>query len=231
MDLDLLVAYGPKLLIGVWVTLTLVLLAVPLGFALALPMALARNSQILPLRWFAKCYIIFFRGTPLLGQLFLIYYGAGELRPQLTELGIWWIFRDPWLCAFLAFTMNTMAYQAEILRGALSSLPIGQSDAIKALGLPRGTSFFVVLLPQALIVALRPLGNEFILTLKASALASVITVPELMLATKVAFSRSFDIQIYFWAAIIYLILVDVIRRFWMVLERILTRHLPQTAAT
>lgn len=229
MDLDLLLTYWPRILNGTWITLKLVFISVALGFALALPLALARNSRLLPLRWLAQSYITFFRGTPLLGQLFLIYYGAGELRPQLTELGLWWFFRDSWLCALLAFTMNTTAYQAEILRGGLSSLPRGQVEAAEALGLSRATILFRVLLPQALIVALRPLGNELILTLKASALASVITVPELMQVTKLAFSRTFEMQVYLWAAAIYLVLVEAIRRFWALIEHALTRHMHQAA--
>jgi len=230
MDFDLLSTYGPRLLSGTLITLQLVFTAVILGFVLALPLALARNSAIRSLSYLARGYIIFFRGTPLLGQLFLIYYGTGELRLQLIDLGLWWFFRDAWLSALLAFTMNTTAYQAEILRGALLSLPRGQAEAGAALGLSQATVLFRVLLPQAMVVALRPLGNELILTLKASALASVITVPELMQATKLAFSRTFDMQVYLWAAALYLFLVEVIRRGWMILERVLTRHMHHTTA-
>ena len=231
MNLDLLMTYGPNVLRGVLVTLELVLISSLIGFVLALPLALARNSKILPLRWLAKAYIVFFRGTPLLGQLFLIYYGAGQARGFLTEIGLWWFFREAWFCGLLAFSLNTLAYQAEILRGALDSLPKGQREAAEALGLPRATTLFRVLLPQAMIMALRPLGNELILSLKASALASVITIPELMQATKLAFSRSFDMQVYLWAAVIYLILVDLIRRIWALFEQRLTRHLHRAVPT
>lgn len=225
IDMDLLAQYGPKMLMGLGVTLRLVLTASLLGALLALPLALARNSANPVLSRLARGYIMFFRGTPLLAQVFLIYYGAGELRPVLDSVGIWWIFRDAWLCALLAFTMNTTAYQGEILRGALTNLPPGQREAAEALGIGRWTVLFSVLLPQALVIALRPLGNELILLLKASAIASVITVPELMQATKLAFSRSFDFQVYIWAAVAYLIMVEIIRRVWAVLERRLTRHL------
>jgi len=225
MTLELLANYGPNLLWGLGVTLQLVLISLVIGAALALPLALARSSRWRVPRLFARAYIVFFRGTPLLGQIFLIYYGAGQLRAELAELGLWWFFRDAWLCAVLTFTLNTAAYQAEILRGALASLPSGQVEAAQSLGLGRVVTFWKVLLPQAMVMALRPLGNELILMLKASALASVVTVPELMQATKLAFSRSFDFQVYLWAAALYLVMVEIIRRVWDRLERIVTRHL------
>lgn len=225
MNTELLANYGPKLLWGLLVTLKLVLTATVIGAMLALPLALARNSRFSLLRVPAKAYIVFFRGTPLLGQVFLIYFGAGQIRQELAAVGLWWFFKDAYLCAVFAFTLNTTAYQAEILRGALTSLPRGQLEAANSLGLSKATTLFQVLLPQAMILALRPLGNELILSLKASALASVITVPELMQATKLAFSRSFEFQVYIWAAVLYLIMVETIRRLWGLIESYLTRHL------
>jgi len=230
MSLELLANYGPRLLWGLGVTLQLVLIAVAIGALLALPLALARNSRYRLPRTLARAYIVFFRGTPVLGQIFLIYYGMGQLRAELTSVGLWWFFRDAWLCAVLTFTLNTAAYQAEILRGALSTLPVGQVEAAQSLGLGRVATFWQILLPQAMVMALRPLGNELILMLKASALASVVTVPELMQATKLAFSRSFDFQVYLWAAALYLVMVEIIRRVWGALERTFTRHLRRGAA-
>lgn len=222
---ELLNTYGPRMLWGLLVTIELVLTSSILGAILALPLALARNSKNVVLNKVARSYIAFFRGTPLLAQLFLIYYGAGQIRPALETLGVWWLLRDAFPCAVLAFTINTAAYQAEILRGALSSLPKGQSEAAHSLGLNRYTTLLNVQLPQAMILALRPLGNELILSFKASAIASVVTVPELMQATKLAFSRSFEFQVYIWAAVLYLILVESIRRIWGLLERALTKHM------
>ena len=233
MNFELLSTYAPKMLWGLIVTLELVLTSAVIGAALALPLAIARNSKLALLRWFAKAYIVFFRGTPLLGQVFLIYFGAAQVRHELAAVGLWWFFKDAYLCALFAFTLNTTAYQAEILRGALSSLPKGQLEAANSLGMSSTTTLFQVLLPQAMILALRPLGNELILSLKASALASVITVPELMQATKLAFSRSFEFQVYIWAAVLYLIMVEAVRRLWGLIELYLTRHLrvrqPSTA--
>ncbi|OWK25497.1 ABC transporter permease [Rhizobium yanglingense] len=230
MNFELFSSYGPKILWGLTVTLQLVLTSALIGAVLALPLALVRNSEFVIPRYLAKAYIVFFRGTPLLGQIFLIYYGAGQIRSELTSLGLWWFFKDAYFCALFAFTLNTTAYQAEILRGALSSLPRGQLEAANSLGLSQGTTFFQILLPQAMIIALRPLGNELILPLKASALASVVTVPEIMQATKLAYSRSFDFEVYIWAAVLYLIMVETIRRLWGVLEMYLTRHLRHRVA-
>lgn len=130
--------------------------------------------------WLAYAYVYFFRGTPLITQLFLIYYGLGSFRPQLETVGLWWFFRDAWNCALFTFTLNTAAYQAEILRGAIESVPRGQREGAAALGLPDRIAFFKVILPQAMIVALRPYGNEIILMIKGSAIVAIVTVFDLM---------------------------------------------------
>ncbi|MDX7952564.1 ABC transporter permease subunit [Lichenihabitans sp. Uapishka_5] len=229
MNLELLQAYGPRMLSGLVTTLELVFISAGIGALMALPLALARNSRSRLLSVPAKCYILFFRGTPLLAQLFLIYYGAGQMRGPLDAFHVWWFFRDAFFCALFAFTINTTAYQAEILRAALGSLPRGQTEAAASLGLGSWVTLVRVLLPQAMILALRPLGNELILSLKASAIASIVTVPELMQATKLAFARSFEFQVYIWAAVIYFLMVEVVRRVWILFERRLTRHLVRAA--
>ena len=175
--------------------------------------------------WLSAAYVYFFRGTPLLTQLFLIYYGLGSFSAELKSLGLWWFFRDAWNCALLAFTLNTAAYQAEILRGAIESVPRGQHEGAAALGLPKKVTFFKVILPQALIVALRPYGNEIILMIKGSAIVAIVTVLDLMGETRLAFSRTFDPQAYLWAALLYLLIVELLRNLWAWLDARLTRHL------
>ncbi len=217
--------YWDRYLEGIIVTFQLVLLSVGLGATLSLPIALARLSEK---PWFtlpARAYITFFRGTPLLAQLFLVYYGAGQFNEAFEAAGIWWFFREPFYVAVLTFTLNTAAYQAEIMRGAIQSVPKGQSEAAQAVGMSRWPIFFKVVLPQAYIVALRPLGNELILMIKGSAIASIVTVLDLMGVTSLAYARSFNFQAFFWAALLYLIAVEVVRRVWDRLERYLTRHL------
>jgi polar amino acid transport system permease protein len=189
------------------------------------PVALARLSPNPALRAVTFAYVYFFRGTPLLAQVFLIYYGSGQFRPFFQSIGLWWLFRDAFFCCLLAFTLNTGAYQAEILRGAIRAVARGQREAAMSLGLKPRQIFLKVVLPQALIVALRPLGNEVVLMVKGSAVAAIVTVFDLMGATRLAFARSFDISVYLWAAVLYLIVVESLRRFWNVLERRLTRHL------
>lgn len=225
LNTDLMARYGLRFLDGVWVTLQLVGLSVFLGVLLAVPLALARVEGGKALSRAAWTYSYFFRGTPLLAQTFLVYYGAGQFREQLTDIGLWWFFRDAFNCAVFTFTLNTAAYQSEILRGGIQSLPAGQMEAAQALGLSRALAYRKIILPQALAIGLRPLGNELVLMIKASAIASVITVYDLMGVTRLAFSRSYDMEVYLWAAVLYLLMVEIIRRVWNMLERRLNRHL------
>jgi polar amino acid transport system permease protein len=229
----LIAAWNPELfnrwtlpyLSGLGVTLTLVAISTVLGAILSIPLVYARMSRNRLLSAPAYGYVYFFRGTPLLAQTFLIYYGLGSFRPQLEMLGLWPFFREAWYCAILAFSLNTAAYQAEILRGAIQSVPRGQWEGAASLGLHKLQTLWKVILPQALIVALRPYGNEIILMVKGSAIVAIITVPDLMGQTRLAFSRSFDFQTYVWAALIYLSLVETLRHGVEWIERRITRHL------
>ncbi|WP_413709641.1 ABC transporter permease [Rhizobium sp. Rhizsp82] len=217
--------YGPRYLHGLMTTIILVTISVICGAVLSLPLAFARMSTNRFLSGFAYCYVYVFRGTPLLAQLFLVYYGLGGFRPQLESVGLWWFFRDAWYCGLFSMTINTAAYQAEILRGAIESVPKGQHEAADSLGVSKTVAFRKIILPQALIVALRPYGNEIILLIKGSAVVAIITVFDLMGETRYAFSRTFDYQTYLWAAIFYLTMVEALRHFWNWIERRLTRHL------
>jgi polar amino acid transport system permease protein len=224
-DIGNFTRYGPRYLHGLMTTITLVAISVVCGAVLSLPLAFARMSKNKVISGFAYCYVYVFRGTPLLAQLFLIYYGLGQFRPQLESVGLWWFFRDAWYCGLFSMTINTAAYQAEILRGAIESVPRGQHEAASSLGIHRAIAFRKIVLPQALIVALRPYGNEIILLIKGSAVVAIITVLDLMGETRYAFSRTFDYQTYLWAAIFYLAMVEVLRHLWNWIERRLTRHL------
>jgi len=217
--------YGPRYLHGLYTTILLVVISVFFGAILSLPLAFARMSKNKFINGAAYCYVYVFRGTPLLAQLFLIYYGLGSFRPQLETVGLWWFFRDAWYCGLFAMTINTAAYQAEILRGAIQSVPRGQHEAAASLGIHKVIGFRKIILPQALIVALRPYGNEIILLIKGSAVVAIITVLDLMGETRYAFSRTFDYQTYLWAAIFYLSMVEALRHLWGWIERRLTRHL------
>ncbi|MBO6716408.1 MAG: ABC transporter permease [Rhizobiaceae bacterium] len=222
---DLIYRYAPAYLSGLRVTITLVLLSIVLGAVLSVPIALGRMSKNPLFAWPAYAYVYFFRGTPLLAQTFLVYYGLGTFRPELQAVGLWTFFREAWYCAVLAFTLNTAAYQAEILRGAIQSVPRGQWEGAASLGLHKWLTFRKIILPQAFIVALRPYGNEIILMIKGSAIVAIITVYDLMGETRRAFSRTFDFQTYIWAAVIYLALVETLRNAVEWIEKRLTRHL------
>lgn len=222
---ELFQRYWPALIDGLKVTLTLVGISIPLGTLLAFPVAAARMGNNRLAGRLAYGFVYFFRGTPLLAQTFLVYYGAGAFSAELQAVGLWGLFRDAYWCVLITFTLNTAAYQAEILRGAILAVPRGQREGAAALGLGPRVTFFKVILPQALITALRPYGNEIILMIKGSAVASLATVFDLMGATKLAFSRTYDFQVYLWAACLYLLLVETLRNLWDFFEARLTRHL------
>jgi len=224
-NIDMLTTWGWRILGGLQVTVEIVLVSCSLGFLLSYPLCLARLSKNQLLSKLTLSYSTFFRGTPLLCQLYLVYYGAGEIRPFLTSVGLWWFFREAFYCAIFAFTLNTAAYQAEIMRGALASVSRGQMEAARALGLSSYRMARHVVWPQAFLVALRPLGNELISIIKASALTAIVTLPDLLGVTRIIFARTFDFSIYLYCALIYLAMTEGIRRIWNGIERALSKHL------
>ncbi|MFB2563820.1 ABC transporter permease [Rhizobium sp. IMFF44] len=224
-DLDKVMTYGPRLRNGLWITVELVATSFILGAILSIPLAFARMSSNKFLSTLTYCYVYLFRGTPLLAQIFMVYYGFPSFRWFFEDVGLWWFFKDPFYCGVFAMTLNTAAYQTEIVRGAIQSVPKGQREAASALGIHTWIAFRKIIIPQALIVALRPYGNEIILLIKSSATVSIITVLDLMGETRYAFSRTYDYQIYLWAAIFYLVIVELMRNGWAWMERGLTRHL------
>lgn len=222
---EVLERYGCRMASGLWITIQLTALSVAMGCVVGLLLAIARVYGPRPAQLAVDSYTTFFRGTPLLCQLFLVYYGFGQFRLFWQDVGLWWLFREPFYCALLTFTVNTAAYQAEIFRGAIQSVGKGQFEGAYALGFHRWRALRLVILPQAMIVALRPLGNELIVMIKSSSIASLVTMFDLMGATRLAFARSFDLSIYLYAALLYLLLVEIVRRVWDLMEKRLTRHM------
>jgi len=224
VDAERVAKYGTRILGGFVTTLRLVAVSLVAGALLSLPIAAMRLSANRLAGAVAYAYSYFFRGTPLIAQLFLIYYGAGQFSHELRAIGIWWFFKSAFNCAALSFTLNTAAYQSEILSGAIANVGRGQWEAAAALGLHRLVTLRKIILPQALVTALRPYGNEVILLIKASAIASIVTVLDLMGQTRFVFSKTYDISFYLWAAVLYLVTVEVLSHVINAIEQRMTRH-------
>ena len=224
MNLDVIVANLPKLAQGAALTLELVALSLLAGAAIALPLALMRVSERGWLRVPAYAYIFVFRGTPLLVQIFLVYYGLGQFE-SVRASARWPILREPYWCAIIAFALNTGAYTAEILRGAIQAVPVGEVEAAKAFGMSRALSLRRIILPRAVRIALPAYGNEVILMLKGSALASTITLLDLTGMARTIIARTYmPVEIFLAAGLIYLAITFVFVQLFRLLERRLSRH-------
>lgn len=225
MNLEVILANMPKLLGGAVLTVELVILALAIGMVLALPAALMRVSRRTWLAWPAHAYIFFFRGTPLLVQIFLVYYGLSQFG-WLRDSALWTILREPYWCAIIAFSLNTGAYTAEILRGGIQAVPVGEVEAARALGMSTALVYRHVVLPRAFRIALPAYGNEVILMLKGSALASTITLLDLTGMARTIIARTYmPVEIFFAAGVIYMAMTYVIVRAFAIAERRLNRHI------
>lgn len=224
MDPSLLLKYGDRFLDGTLITLKLVALASLIGLIIAIPLALARVSQRSWLWMPAYAYIYFFRGTPLLIQLFLIYYGLGQFE-SLRDSAAWVVLGSAEWCGFLGLTLNTAAYIAEILRGGILGVPRGEVEAAKACGMPYGLMMRRIVLPRAVRIAWPAYGNEVILLLKASALVSTIAVWDLMGETRSIFSRTYSLDTFIYAGIAYFLMAFVLTRLFSYIEKRINRYL------
>ncbi|MBC9248865.1 amino acid ABC transporter permease [Pseudomonas alcaligenes] len=205
----------PFLLKGALWTVILSLGGMFFGLLLGFGLALLRLYGYWPLQWLARIYVSFFRGTPLLVQLFMIYYGLPQLGIQL----------DPLPAALIGFSLNMAAYTAEILRAAIASIDRGQWEAAASIGMGRAQTLYRAVLPQAARTALPPLGNSFISLVKDTALAATIQVPELFRQAQLITARTFEIfTMYLAAALIYWLLASVLAYFQGRLEDRVNRH-------
>lgn len=202
--MEMILTSLPALLSGAWMTMQLVVLSLALGLVLALGVALALLSANRALAALAGTYVFLFRSTPLLVQLFLIYYGAGQFAAVRESL-LWPVLREPYWCAIIALTLNTAAYTGEILLGGIRAVPFGQVEAARALGMHRGLLFRRIVLPQAFRQILPAYGNEMIQMVQATSLASTITLIELTGAARAIASRSFQpVEMFVIAGAFYL---------------------------
>ncbi|MBD9417383.1 cystine ABC transporter permease [Pseudomonas sp. PDM16] len=205
----------PFLLKGALWTVVLSLGGMFFGLLLGFGLALLRLYAYWPLQWLARIYVSFFRGTPLLVQLFMIYYGLPQLGIQL----------EPLTAALIGFSLNMGAYTSEILRAAIASIDRGQWEAAASIGMGRAQTLYRAILPQAARTALPPLGNSFISLVKDTALAATIQVPELFRQAQLITARTFEIfTMYLAAALIYWVLASILAHFQARLEARVNRH-------
>ncbi|MEE4014677.1 ABC transporter permease [Roseibium sp. FZY0029] len=225
IDFSFFISIIPKLLSGLPLTLQLAGASIVLGFILALVLALAQQKNSPLVVWPIRTFVALFRGTPLLVQIFLIYYGLGQFRPTLQTLGLWTFFREPYWCAIFALSLNTGAYGSEILRGAIQNIPKGQWEAAAALGMNRLLALRLVVLPLAFRAAIPAYSNEIILMVKGTSLASIITLMEVTGIAQGLISQSYRaIEVFIAAGAIYLILNFLIVRALNALEHKLTPY-------
>jgi polar amino acid transport system permease protein len=174
--------YQTLIVQGIWRTIWITALTMVIGMALAIPIGLAQAAGPWYLAWPARIFCTIIRGTPLLLQLWLLYYGIGSLFPSIPwirDSALWPVLRQAWPYAVVALSLSVAGYEGEVLRGAFKGVPHGQLEAAKAMGMPRGTIFRRIWLPQALQRVLPTIGGETVLQLKSTPLVSTITIVEI----------------------------------------------------
>ncbi len=195
---------------GAVLTLAISLSAIVIGFALGIFMGLARISRIFPVRMIATGYVEALRGTPLLIQIFIIYFG-------LPSIGI---YLSPIVSGILAVGLNSAAYQAEIIRGGIQSVPKGQLEAARSMGMSYKQSMRRVVLPQAMRLIIPPMTNEFIILIKDSSLVSAISVWELTLVAKELNAKYFDpFTVFLFVAVVYFVMTFATSKILRVVEK------------
>jgi arginine/ornithine transport system permease protein len=225
MDWQVIVDSLPAFARGIGVCLTLLAISLATSFTLALPLAVARVSNN---AWVSKpvwSFTYVFRGTPLLVQLFVIYYGFAQF-PLVRESALWPLFREAWFCAWLAFALNSTAYTTEIFAGALRATAHGEVEAAHAYGLSGWTLYRRILLPSALRRALPQYSNEVIGLMHATAIASTVTLVDVTrVARDVYANHLLAVEAFGTAAIIYFVLTFSFVGIFKLLEKRFLRHL------
>jgi polar amino acid transport system permease protein len=220
---DWLPAYAPLLVKGVWLTIQLLVLSVVFGMALAIPIGLVQVTGPWPLNAIARGYCTVMRGTPLLIQLWLFYYGVGGLFPYIPEIRssfLWPILREGYFYAVLAFSLNFAGYEGEVMRGAFLAVPKGELEAARAFGMSPWNVLRRIWLPRAVRLVLPTLAGETILQLKATPLASTITVVDLMGARDIIAQNTLrTYEPLLFIAAIYMILTFLITRAFSFVEQ------------
>ncbi|MCL2211813.1 MAG: amino acid ABC transporter permease [Treponema sp.] len=208
----IIVSWMPQLLRGARVTIALTVLAVSAGLVLSLFLALGKMSKNVIINKLCSAYVFFFRGTPLLMQLYFVYYALPMIIPALT-------INNRFLAAFIAFSLNAAAYCAEIIRAAIQSIDKGQFEASRALGLSYWQTMSLVIIPQSIRRLIPPVGNEFIMMLKDASLVSMIALVDITKATRNIEGSTRSALVYIPAMILYLIITAVFTFIFRKLEK------------
>lgn len=225
MRFDLLIQRWPLFAEGVWLTVQLTLLAVVIGFCIAVPFAIMRTRKTPIASPLIRGYVYAIRGTPLLVQLYLLYYGMSQFE-FIRDSFAWSYLREPWWCALIAFSLNSGAYATEIVRGAIERTPKGQVEAAQALGLRTWLVYALVVLPSALRRAIPQYGNEVVFMMHGSAIVSVITLTDILGAAREFNGRYYvSDEGFYTAAILYGLLTLMIVLIFRAIEGRYLKHL------
>ena len=219
MDLELMINSFPKLLSAAVITLKLLSVSLIIGLFIGLFFAILRLNKNIFINKFAYGYSYIFRGTPLLVQIFIIYFGLGQIE-YLRSTVLWVILKEPYWCAIIAFALNTGAYTSEILRSAFQTIKPGLIEAGKSLGISNKIIFYKIQIPIAIRQSLPAYGNEIILMMKGTSLASTVTLMDLTGVAKYIISTTFKpVEVFIVAGGIYLFMTFIIHNMIKYLEK------------
>ena len=219
MDFELISVSLPKLLSAAVVTLKLLSLSLFFGLIIGLLLAILRLNKNPIINKLAYAYSYVFRGTPLLVQIFIIYYGLGQIE-YFRSTFLWVVFKEPYWCAIIAFALNTGAYTSEILRSAFETIKPGIIEAGKSLGIPNKIIFYKIQIPVAIRQSLPAYGNEIILMMKGTSLASTVTLMDITGVAKHIVSTTYKpLEVFLMAGAIYLFMTFIIHNLIKFLEK------------
>jgi len=225
VDFSIIIDNLPLLFKGLGLTLQLLVISLIIGFILSIPLSIMAASKNSWVRIPVKIFIYIFRGTPLLIQIFIIYYGLAQFD-WLRESALWIVFKEAYWCAIIAFALNTAAYTAEIFRGAILQTPKGEIEAAEACGMSHWDQYQYIILPSALRRSIPMYGNEVIFMLHATVLAGVITLVDLFGAAKIINSRHYaPFESFISAGLFYLVITFTIVFIFKLAENHFLKHL------
>ena len=219
MNFELIISSFPKMLGAAVITVKLLVFSLAIGLLIGLFFAVLRLNKNIVINKFAYGYSYLFRGTPLLVQIYIIYFGLGQIE-FIRSTFLWVILKEPFWCAIIAFALNTGAYTSEILRSAFQTIKPGVIEAGKSLGISNKIIFYKIQIPIAIRQSLPAYGNEIILMLKGTSLASTVTIMDLTGVAKHIISTTFKpVEVFILAGSIYLFMTFIVHNVIKFLER------------